>query len=224
VDDTQDVYKQWDEVVQDTEDGGDFIDHTVNQDVIVAESSPGGVTQTPGVSPTVPATKQEAQAVPNIPTPRPSRERKPPSSFIPSMKGNNYGYAMTQILEMDGNTVEESVAFMQQQLREEGDHHRPEVIGRTMVQLSMKAAEKAYGNVSTDKAYHIEVKQIHMRDSFAPKHWEELTTKQKSNILESFILFEVKKSGKDKGRLVVNGAMQRGHVTKDLAYIDQGRG
>ena len=220
VDNTQDVYEQWDEVVQDTE-GSDVIDHTVNQDEVpvVAESSPGGVTsnldESPRVSPTVPTTGRETPFV--SPTSRPTRERKPPSSFIPSMKGNKYGYAMTQILEMDGNTVEESVAFMQRELHEDGEHHRPDVIGRIMVQLSMKAAEKEFGKIRTDKACRLEVKQIHMRNSFVPKHWEELTPKQKNNILESFIFVEEKKSGADKGRLVINGAMQRGHITKEEA-------
>ena len=79
VDDTQDVYEQWDEVVQDTE-GGDVIDHTVNQDEVpvVAELSPGEVTsnwdQTPGVSPTVPTTGGKAQKVSptDIPIGRPT--------------------------------------------------------------------------------------------------------------------------------------------------------
>jgi hypothetical protein len=56
-----------------------------------------------------------------------------------------------------------------------------------------------------------------MHNSFVLKHWEELTPKQKSNILESFIFVEEKKSGVDKGRLVINGAMQRGHLTKEEA-------
>ena len=42
---------------------------------------------------------------------------------------------MTQIVKLDGSTVKESVAFMQQELQEAGEHHRPEVIGRKMVQL-----------------------------------------------------------------------------------------
>ena len=89
---------------------------------------------------------------------------------------------------MDGRTVEESVAFMQRELHEAGEHHRPEVIGRIMVQLSMKAAVREFGVIQTDKACRTEVEQIHMRNIFVPKHWEELTPKQKSNILESFIL------------------------------------
>ena len=58
-----------------------------------------------------------------------------------------------------------------------------------------------------------------MRNSFVPKNWEELTPKQTSNILESFIFLEEKKSGVVKGRLVINGAMQRGHLTKEEASL-----
>ena len=98
---------------------------------------------------------------------------------------------MTQIFKLDGNTVEESVAFMQQELRESGEHHRPEVIGRIMVQLSMKAAEKEFGLARTTKACRIEVEQIQMRNIFVQKHWDELTPKQKGGVLESFIFVEV---------------------------------
>jgi hypothetical protein len=215
-DNAQDVYEQWDEAVHDTE-GGDVIDHTINQDevAVVGESTPVGVTndwdKTPVVSPPVPPPPTD------IPSGRPVRKRKPPSSFIPSMQDQKYGYAMAQILDMHGNTVEESVTFMQWELHEAGEHHRAEVIGVIMVALSLKAAQKQFGVIRTDKAFRTEVKQIHMRNSFIPKHWEELTPKQKSNNLPSFIFFEEKKSGLDKGRLVLNGAMQRGHITKEEA-------
>jgi hypothetical protein len=86
-----------------------------------------------------------------------------------------------------------------------------------MVQLSMKAATAKFGEVRTRKACVNEVKQIHMRDTFVPKHWKELTTKQKQQVLEAFIFVEQKKDGTDKARLVINGAMQRGHITKDEA-------
>ena len=93
VDDTQDVYEQWDKVVQDTE-GGDVIDHIVNQDEVpvVAESNLGGVTsnwdQTPGVSLISPKAVGEVKVSPtDIPIERPTQERKPPNSFILSWKG-----------------------------------------------------------------------------------------------------------------------------------------
>ena len=54
MDDAHDVYKQWDEVVQDEVD---VIDHINNDVQVVTKSNPGGVTtkwdQAPRVSPTV---------------------------------------------------------------------------------------------------------------------------------------------------------------------------
>jgi len=52
-----------------------------------------------------------------------------PNPFIPSWTGKKYGFAMTQIVMLDGRTVEELVAFMQGELQEAGEHHRPEMIG-----------------------------------------------------------------------------------------------
>jgi hypothetical protein len=97
---------------------------------------------------------------------------------------------MTQIVKLDGNTVEESVAFMQQELSKAGEHHRPEVIGQIMVQLSMKAAEKEFGLERTTKACRTEVEQIHMHNIFVSKHWDDSTLEQKDTILESFIFVE----------------------------------
>jgi len=84
-------------------------------------------------------------------TGRGTRERKPPNLFIPSWTGKKYGYVMTQIVQMEG-LVEESISFMQQELREAGEHHQPEVIRMIMVRLSMKAAEKEFGVERTRKA------------------------------------------------------------------------
>ena len=77
-----------------------------------------------------------------------------------------------------------------------------------MVQLSMKAAEKEFGVERTKKACRIKVEQIHMRNIFVPKHWEDMTPKQRSRILEAFIFLEQKKSGANKARLVIDGSQQ----------------
>ena len=125
-----------------------------------------------------------------------TREQKPPNPFIPSWTGKKYGYAMAQIEHMNG-TVKESISFMQQELSEAGEHCWPEVIGAIMVQLSMKAAEKEFGVERTKKACRLEVKQIHTRNIFVPKLWDDLTLKQRGRILEAFIFVEQKKSGAD---------------------------
>ena len=116
-----------------------------------------------------------------------------------------------------GKTADQAMQFMGHELREAGEHHLPEVIGMCMVQLSLKAAEAKFGAVRTRDAALAEIKQIHMRNTFDPKHWSELTPKQKEQVLEAFMFMEQKKRCKDKGRLVINGKMQRGHITKEEA-------
>jgi hypothetical protein len=150
---------------------------------------------------------------------RPIREqRHPKPAYKPSMTGKKYIMAMATIMgNLHGKTADESRKFMGLELMEAGEHHRPEIIGMMMVQLSMKAAAAKFGKVWTKKACTAEVKQIHMRNTFVPKHWGKLTIQQKSQVLEAFIFVEQKKDGSDKARLVVNGAMQRGHITKEEA-------
>jgi hypothetical protein len=109
-------------------------------------------------------------------TGRPQRVRNPPKSFVPSMQGKKYSYAMAAIMEnLYGKTANEAMRFMGNELREAGEHHRPEVIAVCMIQLSLKAAEAKFGAVRTKKAALAKVKQIHMRNTFDPKHWSELT-------------------------------------------------
>jgi hypothetical protein len=213
--DTQDVYKVWNEEVPEYDVGE--VDR-INDDVEVASKSASrGVTTTRWDQPLkVIPESTKANQVPPTGTGRETRERKPPNPFIPSWTGKKYGYAMAQIVQMDGS-VEESISFMQRELCEAGEHHRPEVIGMIMVQLSMKAAEKEFGVERTKKACRIEVEQIHMRNIFVPKHWDDLTPKQRGRILEAFIFVEQKKSGADKARLVIDGSQQRDHITKEEA-------
>ena len=61
---------------------------------------------------------------------------------------------------------------MQQQLMEAGEHHQPEVIGRIMVQLSMKAEEREFGVVWTEKACQVKVEQIHMCKILSQSIWK----------------------------------------------------
>ena len=165
-----DVYKQWDKVVPDV---GDVNNHIYDKVQVVTESTSGGVAtkwdQPLQVSPTAATTAAEVKVSPTD-TGQSIREQKAPNLFIPSWTGKKYGYAMMQIVKLDGNTIKESVAFMQQELQEAGEHHRSEVIRRIMVQLLMKAAEREFGLARTTKACRIEVEQIHMRNIFVPKH------------------------------------------------------
>ncbi len=52
-----------------------------------------------------------------------------------------------------------------------------------------------FGADQTMKACVAEVKQIHIHNTFMPKHQHELTTKQKAQMVELFIFLTEKRSG-----------------------------
>jgi hypothetical protein len=75
----------------------------------------------------------------------------------------------------------------------------PSVVAAIMTQLSLKAGLKQWG----DKAFmadHSEMKQLHLRKKFKPKHWRELTASQHQRVLESHMFLKEKRDGKVKGR------------------------
>jgi hypothetical protein len=84
----------------------------------------------------------------------------------------------------------------------------PDVVAYVMTQLSLKAGLKAWG-AKAEKAAHSEMKQLHMRDTFKPMHWHELTPDQKNQVLESHLFLKEKRDGKIKGRTVAGGNKQR---------------
>ena len=59
------------------------------------------------------------------------------------------------------------------------------------------------------------MKQLHWCDSYKPKHWHELTKKQKEQILESHIFVEQKRDGLIKAQKVIGGNKQRDYITKE---------
>jgi len=95
-----------------------------------------------------------------------------------------------------------------------GAHRKADVVGMTMAQLSMKAAIKEWGQ-EAEYAITKEMKQLHWRDSYKPKHWHELTKKQKEQNLESHIFVEQKRDGLIKARKVIGGNKQRDYITKE---------
>jgi hypothetical protein len=59
----------------------------------------------------------------------------------------------------------------------------PDVVAHIMTQLSLKSGLKQWG----DKAYAAvtsEMKQLHFRNTFRPKHWSELSKTQHQTVLE----------------------------------------
>ena len=98
-------------------------------------------------------------------------------------------------------------AQMSVKLMSLGAHRKADIVGMIMAQLSMKAAIKKWGERARF-AILKEMKQLHWRNSYKPKHWHGLTKEQKKQILESHVFVEEKKDGAIKARKVIGGNKQ----------------
>ena len=146
---------------------------------------------------------------------RNARVKKQPEKYVPSMKGNKYAVAMTQIkMSLHGSQDALCMAQRSVKLISKGLHRCADFVGMIMSQLSFKAAIKKWGEVA-EQAITVEMKRLHWRNSYKPMHWHELTKAQKERILESHIFVEEKRDGKIKARKVVGGNKQRDYITKE---------
>ncbi len=89
----------------------------------------------------------------------------------PSTKGNKYAVALTQIVA----SLKESkdamcIAQMSVNLTNKGVHQNADIVGMVMAQLSLKAAIKTWSD-EAKYAVTTEMKQLHWRNSYKPKHW-----------------------------------------------------
>jgi hypothetical protein len=92
----------------------------------------------------------------------------------------------------------------------------PDVVAAIMTQLSLKAGLKEWGKKGF-KAAHSEMKKLHLRKTFKPKHWRELSKVQRQTVLESHMFLKLKRDGKIKGRTVAGGNKQRDYISKEDA-------
>jgi hypothetical protein len=104
-----------------------------------------------------------------------SRARKALEKYDPSMKGNKYAIALTQItLLLQGSEDALCMAQRLAKLMGRGLHRCAGIIGMVMEQVSMKAALKKWGKAA-EQAITIEMKLLHWRNLYKPMHWHELT-------------------------------------------------
>jgi hypothetical protein len=93
-------------------------------------------------------------------------------------------------------------------------HRRANTVGMIMAQLSMKSSIEKWG-AEAEYAITKEMKQLHWRDLYKPKHWHGLTKKQKEQVVESHIFVEQKRDGKIKAWKVIGGNKQCSYITKE---------
>jgi hypothetical protein len=138
------------------------------------------------------------------------------------MCGTKYGYAATQIAMNEGKyeycalQVAHDVLHPDAHMLAQEDFYQaePDVVAMIMTQLSLKARLRHWGDRGYDAAY-AEMKQLHMRDTFSPKHWEELSPLQKKTILESHMFVKEKRDKTIKGRTVAEGNKQHDYISKE---------
>ena len=101
---------------------------------------------------------------------RNARARKAPENYIPSMQGKKYAIALSQIAECPKDSKNGmAMAQMPVKLMSPGEHRKADIVGMIMVQLSMKATIKKWGERAR---YTIskETKQLHWHNSYKPRH------------------------------------------------------
>jgi hypothetical protein len=91
--------------------------------------------------------------------------------------GSKYSYAVTQ-LDTQGVLNPDVHMIVQDDFYQV----EPDVVAAIMTQLSLKACLKEWG----DRAFtasRSEMKQLHLRNTFKPKHWHELSQFQRHMVL-----------------------------------------
>ena len=139
-----------------------------------------------------------------------SRVKFAPLRLVPSFKGNHYSYAVTQ-LQQGILHPDLHMSFLQHMCDE-----APDVVAAILTQLSMKAGLKEWGK-DAEKAVFDEMKQLHFRKTFVPKHWHQLTKEQRAQVLEVHLFLKQKSDGMIKGRAVAGGNKQRDYISKEDA-------
>ena len=91
---------------------------------------------------------------------------------------------------------------------------QPDVVAVIMKKLSLKMGLKTWKDKGRSAA-KAEMKQLHMRDTFIPKHYKYLDTVQRKSILEYHMFLKEKKNGDIKGRTVAGGNKQRDFISKE---------
>jgi hypothetical protein len=127
------------------------------------------------------------------------------------MTGSKYSYAVTQ-LETQGVLNPDAHMFVQEDFYQA----EPDVVAAIMTQLSLKAGLKEWGDRACTAA-RSEMKQLHLRSTFKPKHWRELSQVQCQMVLDFHMFLKQKRDGKIKGRTVAGGNKQRDYISKEDA-------
>jgi hypothetical protein len=131
---------------------------------------------------------------------RSTRERTKPAYYQPTMTGQKYSFATTQL----GKSL----------LKGDTYQNDPVIAFAFMQQMSLKAVFKQWGS-NAEMAGIKEASQLHWMNTFIPKQYLQLTNDEKTKVLESHMFIVKKHPGETKARLVGGGNKQRDYLTKE---------
>ena len=149
---------------------------------------------------------------------RSERERKPVSSYEPTMSGQKYDTSnfVTQVL--DHATYDDEYALMLvrviTELRERAMNAKEGVSFAET--YSLNKGMKVLGEKGKQAAFD-EVEQLHKRGCFSPVDVKKLSKEERGRVLESLIFLTQKRDGSAKARACVDGRPQRLWMDKDEA-------
>ena len=128
------------------------------------------------------------------------RNRKKPEKYEPSFKNRSYTsikgvHDNNSLIDMDEKT-------------------HAQVMQKIFTQMSFKKGIEKYGN-SAIEGMKKELRQMHLRNSFIPKHKKDLTEQQWKNKCEAVNLIKEKSDGTIKGRCCADGRQQRKWISRE---------
>ena len=127
------------------------------------------------------------------------------------MSSSKYSYPTTH-LEIQGVLNPDAYMFVQEVFYQA----QPDIVASVMTQHSIKSGLIAWG----DKAYtavQSEMKQLHFRNTFKPKHWRGFTHTQRQTVLESHNFLKEERDRSIMGRVVAGGNKQRDYISTEDA-------
>ena len=118
--------------------------------------------------------------------------------YVPSMTGKTYEKVMAQL---DKKRTLHPYSHL---LFNSAVEEQPSVVSTIMTQLYFKVGFKTWGE-KLSKAMKSEMRQLYLRDTFEPRHRHDLSSKEKSEVLESYISLKLKRYGKIRGHTFAGG-------------------
>ena len=136
---------------------------------------------------------------------------QPKEPYVTSMTGSKYAAATSLLTIQDHGALHPD---LHRQLCQVEMQEHPDVVAIIMTKLSLKMGLKTWKDKGRSAA-KADMKQLHMRNTFIPKHYKDLDVLQCKSILEYHMFLKEKKNEDIKGRTVAGGNKQRDFISKE---------